>query len=83
MRGGSEAWRLVESAALTVRPLSDEAIARYLDLVGERALLSVGAYQIEGPGIQLFSAIDGDHFTIMGLPLLPLLAFLREQGAIT
>jgi septum formation protein len=50
--------------------------------VGEKALSSVGAYQIEGEGIQLFEAIEGDHFTIVGLPLLPLLAKLRELGAV-
>jgi septum formation protein len=54
----------------------------YLDRVGDRALSSVGAYQIEGPGIRLFERIAGDYFTILGLPLLPLLARLRTEGVL-
>jgi septum formation protein len=81
-RGGQAVWRHVSVARMTMRPLSPEFIGRYLSRVGEPALRSVGAYQIEGEGIQLFSEIEGDHFTIVGMPLLPLLAELRRVGAI-
>ena len=75
-------WEHVSSANMTVRPLSEAFIGRYVDRCGEKLLSSVGAYQLEGEGIHLFSAIDGDYFTILGLPMLPLLAKLRELGAI-
>jgi septum formation protein len=75
-------WSHAASATLTMRHLDPGFIGRHLSRVGDRALGSVGAYQVEGEGIQLFEAIEGDHFTIMGLPLLPLLAKLRELGAI-
>ncbi len=82
MRDSEVLWRHVGVARLTMRPLEPAFIGRHLSRVGDKALSSVGAYQIEGEGIQLFEAIDGDHFTIVGLPLLPLLAKLRELGAI-
>ncbi len=82
MRDGETIWRHVEVARLTMRQLDPGFIGRHLSRVGDRALSSVGAYQIEGEGIQLFEAIEGDHFTIVGLPLLPLLKKLRELGAI-
>ena len=66
-------------ARMTMRPLSQAAINAYLDEAGEAVTSSVGAYQLEGLGIHLFERIEGDHFTILGLPLLPLLAFLRSQ----
>ncbi len=75
-------WRHVSSARLTMRPLSDDFIARHLARVGEKVLTSVGAYQLEGEGIHLFENIEGDYFTILGLPMLPLLAKLREIGVI-
>ena len=81
-RDGAVAWRHRDSAQLTMRPLSATMIDAYLAEVGDAALASVGAYQIEGPGIRLFDRIDGDYFTILGLPLLPLLAYLRGEGAI-
>jgi len=81
-RGGAVIWQHMESVTLTMRPLTPQAIGRYLAKAGESALTSVGAYQIEGPGIQLFERIEGDYFAILGLPLLPLLAFLRAQGEI-
>jgi septum formation protein len=81
-RGGAVVWQHMETATLTMRPLSPQEIGRYLARVGEPALASVGAYQIEGLGIQLFERIEGDYFAILGLPLLPLLAFLRAQGEI-
>jgi septum formation protein len=65
-----------------MRKLTPEFIGRYLAAAGEEALSSVGAYQVEGLGIQLFEKIDGDYFSILGLPLLPLLDALRRQGAI-
>lgn len=80
-QGANVLWRHVETARLTMRDLDPRFIGRHLSRVGEKALRSVGAYQIEGEGIQLFEAIEGDHFTIVGLPLLPLLARLRELGA--
>ena len=63
-----------------MRALEPAFIGRYLARVGDKALSSVGAYQIEGEGIQLFEKIEGDYFTIVGLPLLPLLAALRRIG---
>lgn len=77
-RDGSPLVEGVSVARMTMRPLSRDVIARYLEDVGPTALSSVGAYQIEGPGAQLFDRIEGDHFTILGLPLLAVLAALRE-----
>lgn len=82
VRDGETLWSHVGIARLTMRDLSPQFIGRYLARVGDKALSSVGAYQIEGEGIQLFERIEGDHFTIVGLPLLPLLKALRDQGAI-
>lgn len=79
---GTVLWRHVSIAALTMRPLDPGFIGRYLAHAGQKALTSVGAYQIEKEGIQLMEKIDGDYFTIIGLPLLPLLAELRARGAI-
>ena len=70
----------VSVARMTMRHLSESEIEAYLDQAGEAVTTSVGAYQLEGLGVHLFERIEGDHFTILGLPLLPLLAFLREQG---
>ncbi len=81
-QGEATAWRHVETARMTMRKLGPESIGRYLARVGEQALASVGAYQVEGQGIQLFERIEGDTFTIVGLPLLPLLGALRENGAL-
>lgn len=69
----------VSSARLTMRPLTRAAIDAYLDAAGEKVTTSVGAYQLEGVGVHLFERIEGDHFTILGLPLLPLLDFLRGR----
>lgn len=81
-RGGETLWRHVETANLTMRQFDPGFIGRYLSRVGDPALSSVGAYQLEGIGIQLFERIEGDYFTIIGLPMLPLLAALRDLGAI-
>jgi septum formation protein len=80
VRDGRELWHAVDQARLTMRPLDARTIDAYLAEAGPGILGSVGGYQIEGPGIRLFEAIDGDYFTILGLPLLPLLAFLRGAG---
>lgn len=77
---GDILFEAAPSAALTVRPLSPEFIEAYLDEAGDAVRSSVGAYQVEGLGIHLFEWIEGDHSTILGLPLLPLLNFLREEG---
>ncbi|PTW63259.1 septum formation protein [Breoghania corrubedonensis] len=82
VRDGIAIWRHVASATLTMRNFSPEFLGHYLTWIGDVALKSVGSYQIEGEGIQLFEAIEGDHFTIVGLPLLPLLGFLRDEGEI-
>lgn len=81
-RDGETIWRHVSVAHMTMRTLAPDFIGRYLASVGDSALSSVGCYQYEGEGIQLFERIEGDYFTIIGLPLLPLLAKLRELGEI-
>jgi septum formation protein len=81
-RDGAVLWRHVGVASLTMRKLDPGFIGRHLARVGAKALSSVGAYQIEGEGIQLFDKIEGDYFTIVGLPLLPVLTELRALGAI-
>jgi septum formation protein len=72
----------VAVARLTMRMLSDHFLQNYLDAVGEAATASVGAYQLEGLGIQLFERVDGDYFTVLGLPLMTALDFLRRQGCL-
>ena len=79
---GETIWATTEIATLTMRKLSPEFIGRYLAASGEEVLNSVGAYQIESIGIQLFDKIDGDYFVILGLPLIPLLDTLRREGVI-
>jgi septum formation protein len=71
-----------DTARLAMRSFSDEFLDAYLDETGAAATASVGGYQLEGRGVQLFERIDGDFFTILGLPLLPLLKFLRAEGAL-
>lgn len=78
--GNSPVWRHVSAAKLHVRDLSDSFIDWYLDELGDDAFWSVGCYQLEGLGAQLFEQIDGDFFTILGLPLVPVLDFLRRRG---
>jgi len=79
-REGEIVWRHVDVAHMTMRRFSEDFLDAYLERVGEKALASVGGYQVEGPGIQLFECIRGDFFTIIGLPLLPFLAWLRKEG---
>jgi len=79
---GAPVWRHIATATLEMRPYTDEFIDAYLAAAGDVVLGSVGAYQVEGLGLQLFNRIAGDHFTIQGLPLLPVLDYLRIRGAI-
>jgi septum formation protein len=81
-RHGSVVWRHVGQARLGMREFSDAFLERYLVEAGVDILRSVGAYHVEGPGLQLFSKIEGDLFTIQGMPMLPLLDYLRTQGLI-
>jgi septum formation protein len=73
----------VDTAKLTMRSLSERCIDAYLDAAGDSVTTTVGGYQLERLGIQLFEKIDGDHFTILGMPLFALLAFLRREGRLT
>ncbi len=82
VRGGARLWQALEAATLVMRPFSDGFLEHYLDSAGNAALRSVGAYQLEGLGAQLFERVEGDYFVILGLPLLPLLEFLRRQGIV-
>ena len=77
---GEIIWRHISTSCLFMRSLSDKQIEGYFKKVGEGVLSSVGCYQLEGRGAALFDKIEGDFFSILGLPLLPLLAALREQG---
>lgn len=77
---GTLDWRHVETARLEVRELSDAFIADYLDAEWPEVGYTVGVFRLEARGVQLFSSIDGDHFTILGMPLLPLLGALRDRG---
>ena len=79
-RDGIPIWRLVKSSHLTMRSFSDAFLANYLANHGDEALSSVGCYQFEGPGAQLFERVEGDYFAILGLPLLEVLDFLRLHG---
>jgi septum formation protein len=79
-REGAIIWRHIDTPRLKMRPFSDAFLDDYLARAGEGTLLSVGAYQLEGLGAQLFERVEGDYFSVLGLPLLPLLAFLREHG---
>lgn len=78
-RDGEMLFSDLAIARMTMRPLDDAAISAYLDAAGPAVTASVGAYQLEGLGVHLFERIDGDHFTILGLPLLPLLKFLHSR----
>ena len=75
-------WRRVEQPRVALRRFSDAFLDFYLDAIGNRALLSIGGYELEGLGAQLVERVEGDYFAILGLPLLPLLAFLRAEGAL-
>jgi septum formation protein len=79
-RGGARIWHWAERGRLTMRSFNEAFIDAYLSRAGKDVLTSVGAYQLEGLGAHLFTRIEGDYFTVLGLPLLPLLAFLAEHG---
>lgn len=81
-RGSDILFSHVARARLTMRPLSEAFIAAYLAQAGDAVFTSVGAYQLESLGVHLFESIDGDHFTILGLPLLPVLMYLRHEGTL-
>ena len=82
-QAGKIVWHHSAHADLTMRDFSDDFLETYLKTVGDKVLTSVGCYQLEGPGIQLFENISGDYFTILGLPLLPLLNELRRRKVVT
>jgi septum formation protein len=82
VQDGKVLFDCVDSARLTMRNVSDRFTEDYLDMAGDAAMASVGAYQLEGIGIHLFERVEGDYFTILGLPLLPLLAYLRQNKLI-
>lgn len=79
---GAVVWEADRTAHMTMRPFSEAFLDAYLAQVGENVCSSVGCYQLEGPGVQLFEAIDGDFFTVLGMPLLDVLDALRRRGAI-
>lgn len=81
-RAGDVVWSALDTARLTMRPFSEAFVDGYLERQGEAVTSSVGAYHLEGEGVQLFEAIEGDYFAILGLPLLGVLTFLREAGAL-
>ena len=81
--GGAPIWRHLERVKMTVRPLSEAFIEQYLDAEWEHVRWCVGCYRIEGPGVQLFSRVEGSQFAIQGLPLIPLLDYLRTRGVLT
>jgi len=82
MQDGTVLFEHADTARLTMRTLSDRFLDLYLDAIGEAATASVGAYQLEGLGSQLFQQVEGDYFTILGLPLVPALDFLRRHGCL-
>ena len=81
-RDGARIWTHVAVPRLRMRAFSDAFLDAYLDLEGEAVLASVGAYRLEGPGVQLFDAVAGEQAAVLGLPLLPLLGFLRQHGVL-
>jgi septum formation protein len=81
-QGGAVVWRETQSATLKMRDFSDSFLEDYLAAEGDAALGSVGCYRLEGLGLQLFSKIDGDYFTILGLPMMGLLDLLRRRGVL-
>lgn len=81
-QNGVAIWRHIDTPKLKMRAFSDAFLDDYMGRAGENVLRSVGAYQLEGLGAQLFERVEGDYFSVLGLPLLPLLAFLREHNVV-
>ncbi|MEM8597847.1 MAG: Maf family protein [Pseudomonadota bacterium] len=81
-RNGAPIWRHIGRASLEMRPFSDAFLDRYLDVMGDSVTETVGSYKLEGIGAQLFARVDGDYFSVLGLPLLEVLGFLRAQGTL-
>jgi septum formation protein len=81
-KDGAPIWRLIAAPRLRMRAFSDAFVDHYLARIGDAAFTSVGSYQLEGPGAQLFDEVEGDFFSVLGLPLLPLLGFLRLHGLV-
>lgn len=81
-QGDTVLWQSMDSAQMTMRSFSDEFLGHYMERCGPRLLQTVGCYELEGAGVQLFERIDGDYFTILGMPLLPLLNELRNRGVV-
>ncbi|MEO1774596.1 MAG: Maf family protein [Pseudomonadota bacterium] len=79
---GAPIWRHVGRARLLMRPFTDAFLSGYLDQMGESVTETVGGYRLEGEGVQLFARVDGDYFTVLGLPLLEVLGFLRARGVL-
>lgn len=82
-RRGARIWQHVATPRLVMRDFSDAFLDAYLEEEGERVTASVGAYRLEGPGVHLFGSVQGEHAAILGIPLLPLLGFLRQHGVLT
>lgn len=82
VQGGAVLWHHIERARITMRPFSEGFIDKYVDKMGDNIMTTVGGYELEGVGAQLFSRVEGDYFTVLGMPLLPLLDFLRGHGVI-
>lgn len=82
VRDGQRVWHATDRAKLTMRSFSHVFLETYLDAIGDTVLSTVGGYQLEGRGAQLFAKVEGDHFTVLGLPLLQLLGFLRDHGVL-
>jgi nucleoside triphosphate pyrophosphatase len=80
LRDDTVLFECLDTARLTMRDFSDRFVEDYLDMMGDDAMASVGGYQLEGIGVHLFERVAGDYFTILGLPLLPLLDYLRKNG---
>ena len=82
VRDGQRLWHLNDPAEMTMRDFTDDFLDHYMEITGPEICESVGGYRLEGPGAQLFTAVKGDYFTVLGLPLLPLLGFLRANGVV-
>jgi septum formation protein len=83
VRNDRQLWQAIETPRVTMRAFSDAFLDRYLDRIGDRVLKTVGGYELEKLGAQIMEKVEGDYFAILGLPLLPLMHFLRDEGALT